>query len=363
MSEAFGILITFLPLFVIMILANIAEKQRRAGEPYRGTSMFAYFLLAGFYMMAFVAGGLIQLGGFALTQQPELLDEILAFTDGVNPLEQISSLNLLGMGLWIPALIGSLLLMPFIRRLLAQFIPIDASSPVHAVALSSTMLILINLLFTLGIGLANFNTLLEEAAADGANLAGSFISLWSQQIVMAILAAVGVGLFTRYAFSPQGFSTTMKRLGIEIPSFAQVVQGFFYGILLVPVAGFVGFLGSLTGFGPDPDVEVLAEQLLGPLLESPFGILTIGLAAALGEEPLFRGALQPRFGLLLTALLFAILHSNYGISISTVVVFVLGLALGWIRIQHNTTTSMITHAVYNMSLGIISYLSLPFFDA
>ena len=82
----------------------------------------------------------------------------------------------------------------------------------------------------------------------------------------------------------------------------------------------------------------------------------LGLAAALGEESIFRGAVQPKLGLLLTALLFALLHSQYGLSFSTVAVFGVGLILGVLRLRANTSTTMITHAVYNISLGLISYL-------
>ena len=109
-------------------------------------------------------------------------------------------------------------------------------------------------------------------------------------------------------------------------------------------------------------MERLTEELLGSLFTSPLGIITLGIAAALGEEPLFRGAVQPRFGLLLTALLFAVLHSNYGITLSTLIVFILGLVLGWLRIRYNTSTAMITHAVYNMSLGLLAYLGTMMLD-
>ena len=68
------------------------------------------------------------------------------------------------------------------------------------------------------------------------------------------------------------------------------------------------------GWGLDEDVQRLTEVLIGPLLGSIPGILTLGLAAGIGEETLFRGALQPRFGLLITSLLFALLHSQYGIT-------------------------------------------------
>jgi len=88
------------------------------------------------------------------------------------------------------------------------------------------------------------------------------------------------------------------------------------------------------------------------------GVLTLGLAAALGEESVFRGALQPRFGLILTAILFALMHSNYGITLSTVLVFGVGIVLGLLRLRYNTTTSMLAHAIYNITLGLVTYLGL-----
>ena len=97
---------------------------------------------------------------------------------------------------------------------------------------------------------------------------------------------------------------------------------------------------------------------MGPLFTTPFGIITLGASAALGEETLFRGAVQPRFGFILTALLFALVHSNYGISMSTLIVFLLGLVLGVVRMRVNTTTAMIIHMVYNMSLGLLAYLGV-----
>ena len=115
------------------------------------------------------------------------------------------------------------------------------------------------------------------------------------------------------------------------------------------------------GLGVDQDVETLTERLIGPLFASPLGVISIGLAAAIGEEPIFRGALQPRFGIIISAVLFALVHSQYGISLATVIVLVLGLVLGWERKKFNTTTTIITHALYNSTLGVIAYLAAQYF--
>ena len=108
----------------------------------------------------------------------------------------------------------------------------------------------------------------------------------------------------------------------------------------------------------DADIEKLTEALLGSLLTTLPGVLSLGLAAALGEELVFRGALQPRFGIFLTALLFAFTHSQYVLSPSTLVVFVVGLVLGWVRMRRNTTTAMILHATYNIAIGLMGLLAM-----
>ena len=133
---------------------------------------------------------------------------------------------------------------------------------------------------------------------------------------------------------------------------------------LVSTSEFIYYAQKFTGnqrssqfnIGIDPSVQKLTEQLLGPLFNSPLGIITLGVAAALGEETIFRGAVQPRFGIVFTALLFALVHSNYGISLSTLIVFLFGLLLGIVRKRTNTSTTMISHALYNMSLGILASL-------
>ena len=142
------------------------------------------------------------------------------------------------------------------------------------------------------------------------------------------------------------------------PTLRQVGIGLAAGLLMVPVVIGLEYVLGRMGIKADADVERLTEQLIGPLATSIPGILTLGLAAALGEETVFRGALQPRFGLIFTTLLFALLHSTYGVSVATLIVFGVGLVLGLLRMRYNTTTSMVAHAVYNMTLGLIAMLGV-----
>ncbi len=66
---------------------------------------------------------------------------------------------------------------------------------------------------------------------------------------------------------------------------------------------------------------------------------------------LFRGALQPRLGLLWTAIVFTAVHTQYGLSIDALAVLVLALGLGLLRRVANTTTSALCHIAYNGLVG------------
>jgi len=334
---------------LIVWLANLAEARRQRQAPYQGLAITSYVILGFFYSFAILIGLALSSLSLISQQQPELLTELGLNQGGDNPLLQLSSLSLLGLGLWLPALVGILLLLPPVRRLCARLIPIDAASPVHAVALSLSVLVVTQLMFTLGIGLTNLAESLEAQEAAGIT-SNTTLGLWIQQIMTALFALIGVGWLVR-----RDWGGSLQRLGLVVPSARNVVLGVVLGLGMVPVVILIERIVSIFNVGVDPGVEALTEQLLGPLFTTPFGIITLGVSAALGEETLFRGAIQPRFGLILTALLFALVHSNYGISLSTLIVFILGLVLGVVRMRTNTTTTMIIHAVYNMSLGLLAY--------
>ncbi|CAN5657343.1 hypothetical protein BH10CHL1_BH10CHL1_35370 [soil metagenome] len=354
--ELISTLILFALLGLVIMVANLAEKRRQSNAPYRSFVVISYGMLILIDGILLVGGLLLQQVAIRLIQDPGLAQQVNPLlAPGVDPAKLFGGFAIYGTGIWLPALFGILLLLPAVRRLLAHVIPIDPASPVHAVALSFIMLVVINLMITLGSGLGNLATTLEQQAADG-QPAVTLIGLWAQQILTALLAIVGVGWLVR-----RDWKTALQRLGIVKPTWRQVLFGLILGLLLVPVVMLLERVSSMFQIGFDPNVEKLTEQLLGPLSRTLIGILTIGVAAALGEETLLRGAVQPRFGLELTALVFALLHSTYGLSLSTLVVFILGLVLGLVRNRANTSTSMIVHAVYNITLAVLAYLNVSNF--
>jgi membrane protease YdiL (CAAX protease family) len=80
--------------------------------------------------------------------------------------------------------------------------------------------------------------------------------------------------------------------------------------------------------------------------------LLIGVGAGLGEETLFRGAVQPKLGIPATSVLFASMHVQYGPSLLLVYLLVVSFGLGLLRKHINTTASFLAHAGYN-TLGVL----------
>ncbi len=343
-------ILLFIPVLLVLWLANLSHRRRIEGDVRneRTLKLLSYgllFLLYAFRM--FLGLGLLGVGLVGVFA-PQVFDAQSLTASGF-PADR---LPWMGGSLVVFSLLGLLLLTRPARRLFARFIPIDPTHPVHAVALSLTASVLINLAFTVAIGLDNLANMIQTSGQAGPQ-ANPAPALWAQNIMFLLMGLVGVGFAAR-----RSLRAALIRLGIVAPTVRQVIVAVVVGLLMVPLVIGAEALATKLGAGTSSGVERLTEQLVGPLTQSVFGILTLGLAAALGEETVFRGALLPRFGLVFTSLLFALLHSQYGLSFSTIAVFVVGLVLGTIRLRANTTSSMITHAVYNMSLGLITYLGL-----
>ncbi|MCB0131777.1 MAG: CPBP family intramembrane metalloprotease [Caldilineaceae bacterium] len=360
MAELVQITVMMAPLLFVLVMANMAEKRRIEGRAQKSRKLarIAFAPLVIFYVAAFLAGFDIQQGAPVLGRVAEAMHQAGIREQAAFEFGAIDSPGLIGMGLWLPSLFGLLLLTEPARQGAARITNLDAENPLHAGALSLSMLIFINLLATVGVGLGNATDLLQaQEALEPTSTGGTIAMIWLQQIAFALTALVGVGWLTR-----RTLGEALERLGLVVPTRRQVLLGVGWAFLLIPMIGLIGAVSTFFGVGANPDVERLTEQMLGPLFQSPLGILTLGASAALGEETVFRGALQPPFGLVVTALLFALLHSNYGISASTAIVFLLGLVLGRLRLRHNTTTAMVTHATYNMILGLLTYISLSLME-
>jgi membrane protease YdiL (CAAX protease family) len=76
-------------------------------------------------------------------------------------------------------------------------------------------------------------------------------------------------------------------------------------------------------------------------------IILLGVSAGVGEELAMRGALQPRLGLVFTAVVFASLHVHYSwIGMGTILL--MGVVLGAIRERTSTTVAILVHTLYDL---------------
>ncbi|MBH8600376.1 CPBP family intramembrane glutamic endopeptidase [Thermoactinomyces sp. CICC 23799] len=255
----------------------------------------------------------------------------------------VNTVKNVGMSLWIPSLIAMSFLLPPVRRFCTRFLRIHPGRRVHAVALSLSMLVFIQFFVTQSFGLESIN----EQTVPG-DEAGTLSSIWSQDILFAILGLVGVGWLSR-----RSFKESLDRLGVKKITLKQAAIGISIGLIMLLAPIIAQSVAETLNWSENVQANELTDKMLGPLLSSVPGILTIGLAAALGEEMIFRGALLPRFGFVYTSLLFTLVHANYGFSFNSLVVLLLALVLGWARIRYNTTVCMIIHATYNISVSLL----------
>jgi membrane protease YdiL (CAAX protease family) len=184
---------------------------------------------------------------------------------------------------------------------------------------------------------------LERATSDGGILAA-----WVQALGFVVLGMLGVGLFAR-----RDWRETLARLGLT-RRFS--VRWWLGSVLLGLVAAFATeWLWSWLQPESMAEVSRISDALFQAFIEAGlWGAITVGVSAGIGEEILFRGAAQPRLGLVFTSLAFAVLHTQYTVSPALAQVFFIGLLLGLVRRRVNTTTAIGVHATYNFVLVLLA---------
>ena len=225
-----------------------------------------------------------------------------------------------------------------IRKDVAMFVPIDPNNPVHTLAL-----VLATLLFGTQVTSIAFTDVLamnlKQPPLSLADLAYGLLPL-------LVIAVAGVGLFIR-----RNVPASAGRLGLVRPAWWHLVLALAAaGVFLA-----LGMAADALSHALTPDlarrVDATTSHVFGQL-NTPLGIAAIAILPGICEEVLFRGALQPRIGLVATAALFTSVHTEYGLSFDTATVFLLALGLGLIRKYTNTTTTTACHVSYNLLVGI-----------
>jgi len=226
-------------------------------------------------------------------------------------------------------------LFPAVRRLIARVIPIDPGRAVHL-----TALVLVLLLFGTQLAAGVAVDLVALQGQSGTALQAD--DLVAQEVPFVLVALCGVGLWIR-----RGGRASLLRLGLVRPRLWHVLLALAVALLFYAFASGVDVLSNLLTPDLNKEVQKASERLFGHLAASPLGVAAIAVTAGVCEELFFRGALQPRFGLIATSVLFASVHSQYGVSLTVLAVLILSLGLGLLRRYLNTTTSALCHVAYD----------------
>jgi len=315
-----------LPLAII-VSANLAESRRA----WRLLTFASLFLINA---AVFVLGLLIlALPALSRLTQVPLSPALAGF-----------SFAKLGAAAVVTAVLGLFALLNPVRRWLASYLHIDPDSPVHTTAL---VLLLYLSVSSIGVLVGAGPWLME--GLESANL--SPWAVVSGQVVFVLFALAGTGFGLR-----RNARQALRRLGLG-PLTLRYLGIAALAVLLFLVLDYVTALLWQRIWPLDyRSIMDSSQQLFGGF-GSPLGALTLALAAGIGEETLFRGALQPVFRIPLTALAFTLGHVQYGLSPATVEILLIGLALGWLRTRTNTTTCMVVHIAYNF----LDLLIMPLF--
>ncbi|MDP9374167.1 MAG: CPBP family intramembrane metalloprotease [Chloroflexota bacterium] len=234
--------------------------------------------------------------------------------------------------LLVLAIVTALPLWRPVRALLARVTPLDPDSAVDL----SGLIALLWLLTLTGTTLTTVN--LQEAATQvRITPADAIVNL----LAYPLLAFSLVGIFLT-----RGWRESVKRLGLERLSPRQILLAV---ALVVPLL-VLNFAFDVAARRLQPEVYADLQGVLRAMssnVTNPLVAVLLGLSAGVGEEILFRGAIQPRLGIVLTTLAFSVGHLQYGFTYAVAFIIVVGIILGYERKYLNTTACIITHATFN----------------
>ena len=166
-------------------------------------------------------------------------------------------------------------------------------------------------------------------------------------IVYGVMSAAG--LFSM-AFFHDSFKTAFLWPSAPMEMGRIVLSGLIAaGVLLVLSYFFEDWFESFR------ELKSIIMQVLGKV-SVPMAIY-LSMVTSIGEELMFRGAIQPFAGILLTSVLFGMLHMGHKglISAWSIWALIAGYMLGW---MYEETTSMWPPIIAHFGVNMVSILNL-----
>jgi len=169
-----------------------------------------------------------------------------------------------------------------------------------------------------------------------------------RRLLATCAIAIALAALINAAFGAQALLTIVLD---GQPVAAQIGWGITFGLAISITSSVI-----VLFFPPFSSLRRQVLELLSRLDLSGLNPLWFGLAAGIGEELLFRGALQPIVGVWWASLIFTLAHfrtgqfhsMNWQKLIYATSVFIAGLFLGSVFLEIGLIAAMVTHAVVDV---------------
>jgi len=185
-------------------------------------------------------------------------------------------------------------------------------------------------------------------------------SLPTNNLATLLITSASYGLAAILVINAH-FSRTLTQMRERLGWAKLHIDDITWGLGGALVAFFVSLGVASIGSSLDPAGTAVAREYTGQIsmaAGSAIGLAIAVVVAGIMEETLFRGAIQPRLGLVRTAALFAILHAGYGLfSFAALSLFMIAILFGLLRRRRgNTLAPALAHAGYNLIIVLVMTL-------
>ena len=183
--------------------------------------------------------------------------------------------------------------------------------------------------------------------ADGLDFGYSAADAWVNLVfgaaMHAALALLGAGWLIR-----RNLREVFQRLGLRFPQRRDWTAGLAMAMGLHAMAWAASAVwAGMAAADTWQQQTAAARQLFEAYSSSLILAVVFALLTAISEEMLFRGALQPIFGLGISSLFFTWVHVQYALTPAALILLAVSLGFGWLRRHVSTTAAVIAHSVYN----------------
>lgn len=227
-----------------------------------------------------------------------------------------------------------------------SWVGFNPEAPTHLTSLVFCVYLVTNTLLSIVTqgGLSGISVEARESTEPIFSLGG----LLTQMLILVVFGLLGAGFGLR-----RSLTAVLKRLGLRAPTLNEIGIGIGMAILLFFVVYGLGLIWQILA-----PTEVFEDQtslsgLISDGIDTMLTAFVLAFSAAVGEEIVFRGALQPVFGILFSSAIFALTHIQYALTPAALIIFVVSLGFAYVRRRYNTTVAIISHFFYNFALAAL----------